>query len=202
MLSANFVLPGRKKAFNIPKNRLSGMKMADKIEELDLNGKLSKDELLSVLKKEISDIHIIDIMRADTFLRADAKYVPAKYRDELLKISTKAFFTRIKNIKEDKKYYEGTVDINTLKKFLNVLEKQKDNATNEMELCFLKIAGLISIYTTFIREESIHPVGTPFPGGFKVRYDDGKYLCPVKDVQKKNPNALCRFCISKQDENI
>ncbi len=176
--------------------------MAAKIEEIDLNGKLRKDELLSVLKKEVSDIHIKDIMRTDTFLRADAKYVPARYRDELLKISTKAFFTRIKNIKEDKKYYEGTVDVNKLKEFLNVLEKQKDNATNEMELCFLKIARLISIYTTFIREESIHPVGTPFPGGFKVRYYDGEYLCPVKDVQKKNPNALCRFCISKQDENI
>ncbi|MCE7698669.1 MAG: DUF2115 domain-containing protein [Methanobacterium paludis] len=176
--------------------------MADKIEELDLNGKLSKDELLSVLKKEASCIHIIDIMMADTFLRADARYLPARYRNELLKISTKTFFTRIKDIKEDKKHYEGNVDVNKLKEFLNVLKKQRDDAKVNVELCFLKIARIISVYTTFIREESIHPVGTPFPGGFKVRYEDGNYLCPVKEVQKKNPNALCRFCISKQDESV
>lgn len=29
-------------------------------------------------------------------------------------------------------------------------------------------------------EEAVHPVNTPFPGGFKVKFDDNKYLCPVK----------------------
>jgi uncharacterized protein (UPF0305 family) len=42
-------------------------------------------------------------------------------------------------------------------------------------------------------------VGTPFPGGFKVKYEGGKYPCPVKERQKDNPGAVCGFCIAEQD---
>jgi uncharacterized protein (UPF0305 family) len=173
--------------------------MADKIEELDLNREIGKKELLHVLKREVSNIHVSEIMKADSFFRADAKYVPARYREELLKTSKKAFFSRIKNIKEDEKDYRESVDIKKLGEFLKTLKKQKKHAASSAELCFLKVAGLISIYATFILEEPIHAVGTPFPGRLKVRYRNGKYLCPVKDMQMENPNALCRFCISVQD---
>ena len=50
--------------------------------------------------------------------------------------------------------------------------------------------------------EPIHPVGTPFPGGFEVKYEDDIYLCPVKDKQKDNPNAVCGFCIAEQDKSV
>ena len=34
---------------------------------------------------------------------------------------------------------------------------------------------IMSLYTTFILEEPVHPVGTPFPGGLKVRKEN-RYL--------------------------
>ena len=64
---------------------------------------------------------------------------------------------------------------------------------------FSIIYKIISLYTTFILKESIHPVGTPFTGGLVVKYDGKDYLCPVKERQKDNPGAVCGFCISKQD---
>lgn len=64
---------------------------------------------------------------------------------------------------------------------------------------FFKIYKIISLYTTFILEEAVHPSGTPFPGGFKVKNENGIYLCPVKENQKNNPGAVCGFCIAEQD---
>jgi uncharacterized protein (UPF0305 family) len=176
--------------------------LTEKIEELDFSRKISKDELLSVLKKEARLIHIKDIMRASNFLRKDAQYMQSPYREEYIQRFTKAFFARIKNLKDDKKEYDGYIDTDKLKKLLKVLKNQKMGTKDKGELCFLKIARIISIYTTFILEESIHPVGTKFPGGFTLRYEKGEYLCPVKDKQKDTPSALCRFCVSKQDKSV
>lgn len=172
-----------------------------RIQDLDFSGKISKYELLSVLKKEARSIHIKDIMLASTFLRSDAQYMQSPYREEYIQRFTKAFFARIKNLKDDINEYEGYIDTDKLEELLKVLENQKMVAKDESELCFLRIARIISIYTTFILEESIHPVGTQFPGGFTLRYEKGEYLCPVKDKQKDTPSALCRFCVSKQDKS-
>jgi uncharacterized protein (UPF0305 family) len=48
-------------------------------------------------------------------------------------------------------------------------------------------------------EEPVHPVGTPLPGVFQVKYNGEKNLCPVKEQQKNNSGAVCGFCISELD---
>lgn len=167
----------------------------------DLNT-LSKDELLTVLKKEASDIDIQKIMKANTYLMEDARFMQSPYREDYIEKFSKAFFSRIKDLKDDKGEYHGYVDVHDLKKFLDLLEAKRKQAESENELCFLKIARVISLYVTFLLEESIHPVGTSFPGGFKLKLVDGKYICPVKDKQMNNPSALCRFCVSVQDAEV
>jgi uncharacterized protein (UPF0305 family) len=177
----------------------------NKLEELALlsdSNKLSKDDLLAVLKTEASGIDIQKIMKATAYLREDAQYMQSPYREDYIERFSKAFFSRIKDLKDDKEEYKGNVDVHNLKKFLEVLKKQGKNAESEGELCFLKIARVIALYTTFIREESIHPVGTKFPGGFKLKLVNGKYICPVKEKQINNPSALCRFCVSIQDVTV
>ena len=87
------------------------------------------------------------------------------------------------------------------KEFFKVLDKQFYDAKGDNERCFVRIARIIATYTTFVREEPIHPIGTKFPGGFVLHLKDGNYLCPVKKRQLNNPNALCRFCVSVQDES-
>lgn len=176
--------------------------MAEKIEELDFSQKITKNELLKVLKKEASKLHITDIMKATTFLIEDAKYMQAGYREDYINRFTKAFFSRIRDIKDDKKEYKGFINGKKLQELLEVLNQQKEDAKDKSELCFLEVARIVSIYTTFILDMPIHPVGTLFPGGFKLRFKNGVYLCPVKERQMKTPSALCRFCVSKQDKNI
>lgn len=176
--------------------------MIKSIEELDLNVELIKNELKEVIKSEARNIHIKDIMLAASFLRDDAQYMPKSYRDDYIERFSKSFFSRIKEIKEDKKDYPGTVDRKKFVEFLKILDEQRENASTNQEKCFVKIARIISTYTTFVCEEPIHPVGTRFPGGFVLHIENGRYLCPVKNRQMKNPSALCKFCVSTQDPSV
>ncbi len=164
--------------------------------------KLTKRDLLSILKKEAATIDIQMIMKATNFLRDDAKYMQSPYREEYVERFSKAFLTRIKNLKDDKVRYTGYVDMVKLKKFLSVQKIMEKEAQSENELCFIKIARVVSLYSTFIREESIHPRGTKFPGGHSIILVKGKYLCPVKERQIDNPSALCQFCVSVQNPDV
>jgi len=176
--------------------------MIEKIEELDFSKKIKKQELLNVLKKEASRIHMHDIMLASAYIQEDAKYMQAGYREDFVKTFTKSFINRFKDINEDKKKYKGYVDAKNLQKFIELVEKQIKESKTRQGLYFLRLAKIVSIYTTFILEASIHPVGTSFPGGFKVKFENHEYLCPVKEKQLNTPGALCRFCVSKQDKNV
>jgi uncharacterized protein (UPF0305 family) len=176
--------------------------MVRKLDDLDFNHEISKKELLKVLKIEARSIHIQEIMKASHFLREDARFMPKIERDDYIARFTKAFFSRIKDIKDDKEEYSGEVNPLKLREFLKVLDDQSKLAKDEYEDCFHVIARVVATYTTFIREEPIHPVGTRFPGGFTLRIVDGVYLCPVKDKQKDTPSALCRFCVSVQDDSV
>jgi len=176
--------------------------MAENIEDIDFSKKISKMELLDVLKKEASRIHMHDIMLASTYIQEDAKYMQAGYRENFVETFTKAFINRFKDIREDKKEYKGYVNNKKLQEFIELLKKQIKESDIRQELYFLRLAKIVSIYTTFIIEASIHPVGTSFPGGFKIKFENGEYLCPVKEKQLNTPGALCRFCVSKQDKSI
>ena len=171
--------------------------MLEKFEILDLE-KLSRNQLRDIVKAEAKNIHMKDIMLAAAFLREDAKYMPKSYREDYIERFSKAFFLRIKELKEDKNDYCGYVDKEKLQEFFKVLNQQNIDAEGNNERCFVRIARIIAIYTTFVREEPIHPIGTRFPGGFVLHSENGIYFCPVKKRQLKNPYALCRFCVSEQ----
>jgi uncharacterized protein (UPF0305 family) len=175
--------------------------MIIKIEDIIHYNEICRNDLLTLLKNEAKLININDIMKAYSFLISDSKYVQGNYRKEYLKAYTSAFISRIKEVKEYEAHDNEYLDIEEVQKAIGLLLKQdyKITGTEGFDPAFFQIYKIISLYTTFILQESVHPVGTPFPGGLKVKYDGKNYLCPVKERQKDNPGAVCGFCISKQD---
>lgn len=169
--------------------------------KIEIEEGLTRNKLRDILKSQANNLHMKDIMLASSFLREDAKYMPAQYREDYIDRFSRAFFTRIREIKEDTENYTGRVDVEKLREFILVLDEQDKSAEDPNEKCFVKIARIIATYTTFVRRKPIHPVGTKFPGGFVLHIENNKFLCPVKERQMKNPNALCKFCVSKQDKN-
>jgi len=170
----------------------------------ELNGNLTIDELLKILKKEATNIHIADIMSACNFLIDEGKYVQPQYREKFYNAYLKGFILRIKEVKEDKNTDQNLVNMDDLESSLSMLKEQEIKMKKDYphDPNFSKIYQIISIYTTFILDEPIHVVGTEFPGGFKVKIEDETYYCPVKDKQKDNPDAVCGFCIAEQDPEI
>ena len=172
------------------------------LKELDFSREILKQELLAILRKEASEVHITDIMNFYLNLAAEGKYVQEHYKKEYLEAYVKGFILRIKELKDNKNYYEGSVDKNELKKALKLLSQQEKNIREITGDRSFRVYTLISLYTTFILNEPIHIVGTLFPGGFRVKYENKIYYCPVKEAQKDNPNAVCGFCIAEQDASV
>ena len=96
------------------------------------------------------------------------------------------------------------IDTALLKSSFHLLEStfEKEKLINDKEDKFPLIYVITSLYTTFILEEPIHPVGSEFPGNLKISEEKGTYYCPVKDNQKDNPNAICHLCLAEQTPNI
>ena len=172
-----------------------------RIEDVLSYRKISRDEFLTLLRSEAQLITLQDIMQASLFLIKDACYVQGSYRKEYIKAYTLAFITRIRKVKEHQPVDNDYLDVHEIKDAIKLLLEQGKHASDVdgFDPAFFKIYKIISLYTTFVLEEPVHPVGTPFPGGFRVKYNGDNYLCPVKERQKNNPGAVCGFCISGQD---
>ena len=178
--------------------------MFDKLEELQEQNEISKNDILNIIKDEARHLTIYDEMTASSYLQDEGKYIQKSYRDEYLDVTIKYFLKRLHRIKNDNKDYPETVDKKRLRGSLKILknqnlrQKEKLPESNKTPLMY----GIISIYTTFILGESIHPLNTPFPADEKIILKDGTYYCPVKHNQSKNPDALCRLCIAKEMEDL
>lgn len=59
---------------------------------------------------------------------------------------------------------------------------------------------LIAAFSMFVLDEPGHPVGMPFPGGFKVEQRGSDYYCLIRDKEKDVFSSICNFCPAKQTE--
>jgi uncharacterized protein (UPF0305 family) len=59
---------------------------------------------------------------------------------------------------------------------------------------------LIAAFTMFVLEEPGHPVGMPFPGGFRVEQRGEEYYCLIRDKEKEIFYSICNFCPARQSE--
>ncbi|MDL2246820.1 DUF2115 domain-containing protein [Methanobrevibacter sp. OttesenSCG-928-K11] len=164
---------------------------------------INKNNLLDILKEYSKSISIYDMMIATNVLKEDGKYVQASYREKYLEVYIKYFIMRIKEINEYKESNTSSkINFEEFNHSIDLLKDQfnKNKLSNQGDSRFPLIYTLCSLYTTYIIEEPIHPVGTPFPGNLEVEEINGVYYCPVKDKQDDNPNAVCNLCLALQSE--
>lgn len=166
---------------------------------------ITQNDLLKILKKFSKTISVYDLMEATIILKDDGKYVQTQYREKFLEVYVKYFIMRIKEINDNNNTYLKIINKDDFIDSVDLLKKQfeKDREDDKKKSRFPLIYALCSFYATYILEEPIHPVGTPFPGDLKVEEINGIFYCPVKENQKDNPNAVCNLCLAEQtDESI
>lgn len=177
--------------------------MPSKLKSLTFQEDISQNELLTILQEEARKLTLRDIMVCSLRIQQEAECIHTSYKKEYIKAEI-ALLIRIREVKAENLDYTGQLDVNELNTAIDLLEGQEKMAKDlvDFEPAFLRIYTLISLYTTFIKEEPIHQVGTPFPGGFEVKKEKNRYTCPVKDNNDDNPLAVCPICIAEQDEEV
>ena len=161
---------------------------------------ISKDGLLEVLKKYSGTISVFDMMDITAELVEDMKYVQSEYREKTKEVYIKYFLGRITDIRSDETQYNATIDKEDFIDSVTTLKSYHKEESITSKTKFPLVYGIVSLYTTYILEEPIHPVGTPFPGSLKVIEKDGVFYCPVKEANLEAPNAVCKMCIAEQLE--
>ena len=172
------------------------MEMCDELTSLiSQNKTISGNSVFEILKKYSSNISVFDMMTFASQVIEENKYVQENYREDSQK-SYISFLYRVRDIPKDTNDYSKEIDRKALGDAITTLKVNHNEETskNKSPLIFY----IASLYATFILEESIHPVGTPFPGSLKVEERDGKFLCPVRDANIDTPNAVCNICLAEQ----
>jgi uncharacterized protein (UPF0305 family) len=174
------------------------------LEKLSENTEIRRSQIMEILKKYARIISVQDLMLATAYIRKDGEYIQEQYREKYLEIYIKYFIIRMNEVKEKEDYADEAIDKTALNESSPLLkrtfetERMSDAKDDKLPLIYV----ITALYTTFILEEPIHPVGSEFPGNLSVEEIDGEYFCPVKDNQKDNPNAICHLCLAEQTPNI
>ena len=174
------------------------------LEKLSQNKEIKRSEIMEILKKYARIISVNDLMLATARMRKDGEYVHANYREKYLKVYIKYFIMRMNEVKQKEDYEDISIDKTSFDESFPMLERtfEKERLSNAEDDKFPLIYVITALYTTFILEEPIHPVGSEFPGSLFVEEIDGEYFCPVKENQKDNANAICHLCLAEQTPDI
>ncbi|MBQ9026618.1 MAG: DUF2115 domain-containing protein [Methanobrevibacter sp.] len=159
---------------------------------------VSPQAILDVLKKYSATISVFDLMKVNAEMIEDSKYVQENYKEKSHGVYAKYFLGRIREIRNDDNHYDNDVDKEEFIDAVATLKTYHENESVSSKTKFPLIYGIVSLYTTFVLEEPIHPVGTPFPGSLQVEEKDGVFYCPVKEANLESPNAVCKMCIAEQ----
>ena len=162
--------------------------------------KISKDDLMVVLKEELSDVSVFDLMIISAEIIENNKYVQESYQEKSKKIYIDFFLNRVKEIRSNDTVYNDYFDRDDFVEKLNNLKEIYKSVSTDRKNKSPLINLVVSLYTTFVLDEPIHPIGTPFPGSLEVIMENGVYYCPVKEANIDTPNSVCRLCIAEQLE--
>lgn len=160
--------------------------------------KISKDDLMIVLKEELSDVSVFDLMIISAEIIENNKYVQESYQEKSKKIYIDFFLNRVKEIRSNDTVYNDYFNRDDFVEKLNNLEDIYKSVSTDRKNKSPLINLVVSLYTTFVLDEPIHPIGTPFPGSLEVIMENGVYYCPVKEANRDTPNSVCRLCIAEQ----
>jgi len=159
---------------------------------------ISGSSVFEILKKYSSEISVFDMMDFTSRVIEENKFVQENFRQDSQKSYIESFLYRIKDIQKDTADYSKNIDKDALGNAIQVLKANHSKVTSDDKS--LLITYIASFYATFLLEESIHPVGTPFPGSLKLEEKDGKFYCPVKNSNIGAPNAFCKICLAEQQD--
>ncbi len=154
--------------------------------------------LISILKKELDSYTVFDLMKIQAQLEKESKHLPPGYKERFKEKMGEQLFGNYKAIISGNTYHNQKLDVELYTEFLKNFQSKLNDKTDEHFLDMTMLYYMCALYNIFVTLTPPHPEGTPFPGGYFVEKKGEDYYCPVRDKQKDNSEALCKFCVAKQ----
>jgi uncharacterized protein (UPF0305 family) len=160
-------------------------------------------ELAATLYQEVSRYSLFDLQAMRGRIERDLQSVPTEYRlrlyPRMMEMIFETHHTLIATMRQGNPNMQDGPLPGEVQDFCEMVEKTclgTDEEEQHLELLYF----LLAAFNLFVLDLPAHPVGTPFPGGFKVEIRNGEYLCPVREKADDVENALCPYCPAKQSD--
>jgi uncharacterized protein (UPF0305 family) len=173
----------------------------------------TKGELGTIISHELQKYSLFDLQIIGGKLNTEIERLPAPYREAIRPHFREQLFGRhhlLLAMYRGKAFERLTTPIRdreSFDKFCTMLHtgifawddssERNPHFRNPKNRLFYY---LISAFTLFVLEEPGHPVGMPFPGGFKVEQRGREYYCLIRDKEKEVFYSICNFCPALQSE--
>jgi uncharacterized protein (UPF0305 family) len=168
-----------------------------------------KGALGHALALEAQKYSIVDLQRISAALTREINGLPSPYKERITPYFIEQFFRRYYRLIEmddSGEFKNLREDIKEKKLFCDYCEATEKRERDPYDPGFVYESDpqhglfyfIVSCFAMFVLEEPGHPVGMPFPGGFKVENREGVYYCPIREKEKDLPHSICNFCPCKQ----
>lgn len=168
-----------------------------------------KGALGHALALEAQKYSIVDLQRISAGLAREINGLPSPYKERITPYFIEQFFRRYYRLIEmddSGAFNHLQEDIKEKKMFQDYCEVTEVRERDPDDRGFIYESDpqhglfyfIVNCFAMFVLEEPGHPVGMPFPGGFKVENRGGTYYCPIREKEKDLPYSICNFCPCKQ----
>jgi len=176
---------------------------------------VTKGELGQILTDEICRYSLLDLQILGGRLYVEMIRLPRPYRDQLQPYMNDQIFgahhrlLRMHRSDRFRSMTEYITDKETFQKFCEMIPDGCFRWDETSERTPFRYAPrhrlfyyLVSAFTIFVLDHPGHPVGTPFPGGFKVEEHNGTFSCLIRDHEKEVSYSICNFCPARQSDRM
>jgi uncharacterized protein (UPF0305 family) len=181
-----------------------------------LAGLTGKAAIAEALCQALSRYTIADLQRASATMEHEVGQLPSPYREKVKPYFTEQYFGRYCKIMSmhgngECRRLSGTVrDPKLYREYCAMMATMKTPADEigfgdeegEYDRFRALFYYLVSAFFIFVLDQPGHPIGMPFPGGFKVKQQGAEFICPIRDKEKDVESSICNFCPAKQDEAL
>lgn len=175
---------------------------------------VTKGDLGLLLAEEVSRYSLMDLQIIGGRLHAEIIRLPDPYRKQVHPFITEQLFgthhqlLAMHRSGRFRSMTEPITDRATFVEFCNMIPDgcvRWDESTERLPFRNTPrhrvFYYLMSAFTIFVLDRPGHPVGTPFPGGFRVEEHNGSFYCLIRDREKDVPFSICNFCPALQTED-
>ena len=181
----------------------------------NLAGAETKGELGTLIAKEMLSFSSFDLQVICGRLRHDIDQLPSPYREAVRTFLIDQVFGphhRVMAMNRSGNFKAMKDPIRDLAVFREYLIMVPEGCfTHDIEREYMPQFSspfhalfyyLMAAFSMFVLDQPGHPVGMPFPGGFRVDEKDGEFFCPVREKEKEVPHSICNFCPALQDPQV